>query len=296
MKKVVVFGGSGFLGSYVADELTRHGYDVVIADLKDSPYLSEGQAFQACDIMDPATIEKAVKKADVVYNFAGLADIDESISLPKETMEQNVIGNINILEACRGLKLGRYVYASSTYAFSNKGSFYGISKFASEKIIEEYSARFGLPYTIICYGSLYGERADHHNGMYLMLREAIETRAIHHRTDGEEIREYIHAADAARLSVDIIADDEFVNQHTLLTGVERLRKRDVFRMIQEILNDEISVTFTDEPLEGHYEVTPYSYQPNVARKLVSNSFIDLGQGLVSCIRQIHDEIEAEKDS
>jgi len=296
MKKVVVFGGSGFLGSYVADELTRHGYDVVIADIKESRYLDNGQTYFACDIMDPAAVAKATKDSDIVYNFAGLADIDESINLPKMTMEQNVIGNLNILEKCRNLKLKRYVYASSAYAFSNKGSFYGISKLASEKIVEEYSARFSLPYTIIRYGSLYGERADEHNGMYRLLREAIETRAIHHRTDGEEIREYIHAADAARLSVDIIADDEFVNQHTILTGVERLRKRDVFRMIQEILNDEISVTFTDEPLEGHYEVTPYSYQPNVARKLVPNSFIDLGQGLVSCIRQIHDEIEAEKDS
>ena len=296
MKKVVVFGGSGFLGSYVADELTRRGYDVVIADLKDSPYLSEGQAFQTCDIMDPATIEKAVKKADVVYNFAGLADIDESINLPKLTMEQNVIGNINILEACRNLKLKRYVYASSAYAFSNKGSFYGISKLASEKIVEEYSARFGLPYTIIRYGSLYGERADEHNGMYQLLREAIETRAIRHRGDGEEVREYTHASDAAKLSVDILEDDQFVNQHMILTGVERLRKRDLFRMVQEILNDEIAVTFTDEPWEGHYEVTPYSYHPNVGRKLVSNSFIDLGQGLVSCIKHIHEEIEKETDS
>jgi UDP-glucose 4-epimerase len=293
MKKVVVFGGSGFLGSYVADELTRRGYDVLIADLKDPLSLIAGQTFIEADIMDPVTIGKVVGKADVVYNFAGLADIDESIHQPKRTMEQNVIGNINILNACKDLKLGRYVYASSAYAFSNKGSFYGISKLASEKIIEEYSARFDLPYTIIRYGSLYGERADSHNGMYRLLREAIETRAIKHRGNGEEMREYTHAFDAAKLSVDIIEDDQFVNGHTILTGVERLRKRDLFRMVQEILNDEISVTFTDEPWEGHYEVTPYSYHPNVARKLVSNSFIDLGQGLVSCIQKIHDEIETD---
>ena len=44
MKKVVIFGGSGFLGSYVADELTRRGFDVVIADIDQSPYLTDGQA------------------------------------------------------------------------------------------------------------------------------------------------------------------------------------------------------------------------------------------------------------
>lgn len=294
MKRVVVFGGSGFLGSYVADELSRRNYEVVIADVRNSKFLSPGQAHADCDIMNPDAVAEAVKKADIVYNFAGLADIDLSIKRPKETMEQNVIGNINILEACRLQNIERYVYASSAYAMSNKGSFYGISKLASEKIVEEYSTRYDMRYTIIRYGSLYGERADEQNGVYRLLREAIETGAIVHRGDGEEVREYTHASDAAKLSVDILEGDQFVNQHTILTGVERLRKRDLFRMIQEILGDEININYTDEPWEGHYEVTPYSYLPNVGRKLVSNSFIDLGQGLVSCITQIHKEIETNE--
>ena len=79
MTKTILFGGSGFLGSYVADELTRRSYEVVIADIKSSPYLSDKQSFILCDIMDPVAIKKVVKKADVVFNFAGLADIDESI-------------------------------------------------------------------------------------------------------------------------------------------------------------------------------------------------------------------------
>ena len=293
MKKAVVFGGSGFLGSYVADELTRRGYGVTVADVKASPYLAEGQGFEKCDIMDPDAIAMTLGEAAIVYNFAGLADIDESVHLPKLTMEQNVIGNINILEACREKGLERYVYASSAYAFSDKGSFYGISKLTSEKIVEEYSRRYAIPFTIIRYGSLYGERADHHNGVYRLLREAIETRTIHHYSDGEEVREYTHAADASKLSVDIIEDEQFLNQHMILTGVERLRKRDLIMMVKEILNDEVKVTFTNEPWEGHYQVTPYSYRPSAARKLVSNTFIDLGQGLVSCIKHIHEEIEGD---
>jgi UDP-glucose 4-epimerase len=291
MKKVVVFGGSGFLGSYVADELTSRGYGVSIADVKKSPYISKKQNFITCDIMDSISVETAVEDAAIVYNFAGLADIDESIHLPRETMQQNVIGNINILEACRNQNLERYVYASSAYAFSNKGSFYGISKLASEKVIEEYAIRFNLPYSIIRYGSLYGERADDHNGVYRLLRQAIETKKINHHGDGEEMREYIHAVDAATLSVNIVEDEKFVNQHTILTGVEKMRQRDLLRMIQEILNGEVEVIFANEPWEGHYEVTPYSYHPNIARKLVSSSFIDLGQGLVSCIKHIHEKLD-----
>jgi UDP-glucose 4-epimerase len=293
MKKAVVFGGSGFLGSYVADELSRRGFAVVIADVKESSYLAKGQAFQRCDIMDPDAVTRAAKGAAVVYNFAGLADLDESINMPKQVMEQNVIGNINVLEACRLGKIERFVYASSAYAFSNKGSFYGISKLASEKIVEEYAVRFGVLYSIIRYGSLYGERADRHNGIYRMLRQAIEKGEIRHTGNGEEVREYIHAADAARLSVNIIEDKAFRNQHLILTGVERMRQKELLRMIQEIMDEKINISYSESETGGHYQVTPYSFSPNMARKIVNDSFIDLGQGLVGCMQAIHEELNGK---
>ena len=88
MEKVTIFGGSGFLGSYVADELTRRSYKVVIADIKDPPYLSNEQKFIRCDVSVPKTIGKALDNSTIVYNFAGLSDIDECIDLPKQTIEQ----------------------------------------------------------------------------------------------------------------------------------------------------------------------------------------------------------------
>ena len=100
---------------------------------------------------------------------------------------------------------------------------------------EEYANLYDLPYSIVRYGSLYGERADEHNGLYRMLRQAVEKREISHSGDGEEMREYIHAIDAAKLSVNIIEDDEFINQHTILTGVEKRRQRDLLLMIQPTL-------------------------------------------------------------
>lgn len=288
MKKVVVFGGSGFLGSYVADELTFRNYDVVIADIKESSYLNEKQSFIPCDIMKSGSIENVIRGASIIYNFAGLADLDESIHQPKKTMEQNIIGNINILEACKNLNIDRYVYASSAYACSHRGSFYGISKLTSEKVIEEYKSRCGLPYSIVRYGSLYGERADEHNGMYRLLYQAIHKGKIEHNGDGEEVREYTHGMDAARLSVNIVEDDAFCNQHVVLTGVERMKQKDILHMIKEIMNNNLEITFSNVASEGHYQVTPYSFHPNIARKLVLSSFIDLGQGIVECLRTIHD--------
>ncbi len=289
--KAIVFGGSGFLGSYVADELTNRKYEVIIADVKESKYLDAAQRFLSCNILDRVAVSNIISDdVKVVYNFAGLADINEAINAPLKTIEMNVIGNLNILEACKGKQIDRFVYASSAYAFSRKGSFYGISKHTSEKIIEEYFLRFGLKFTIVRYGSLYGERADEHNYIYNLLKSALVNQKIVVKGDEADIREYIHAKDAARLSVDIVEDDNYVNEHIVLTGVEKLERRELFQMIKEILDNKISFEYSEGTQEGHYSVTPYSFHPNLARKLVSNPFIDMGQGLVECLKHIHSEI------
>jgi UDP-glucose 4-epimerase len=293
MIKAVVFGGSGFLGSYVADELSRRGYDVVVADIKEPVNLSDGQRYFPCDILDADRVSAALDGAAIVYNFAGMANLDECLVNPRDTMTLNVVGNVNILEACANKPPQRFVYASSAYALSNKGGFYGISKHASERIVREYAVRHDLKFSIIRYGSLYGARADSQNGIYRLLHQALTTGRIIHNGDGEEVREYIHAADAARLSVDIVENDQFVNEHVVLTGVERLKQKDILQMIREITEDRVEIEFTEQTWEGHYRITPYSYHPELGKKLIANPFIDLGQGLVDCVKHIMGELSGE---
>lgn len=290
-KKVVVFGGSGFLGSYVADELTRRGYNVLIADVNISPYLQKDQRFLQCDIADYDKIKEIVSDADIVYNFIAVANIDEAIHKPINTMNINVIGHLNILEACReATNIERVIYASSAYALSNEGSFYGISKQTSEKLTEEYYQRYNLKYTVIRYGSLYGERASHNNYIYNLLYDAIHSGELHYKGDGEDLREYIHAADAAKLSVDIVEDTQYENEHIILTGIEKLKRIDLLTMINEIMQNKLHIKQTDSDNIGHYKITPYSFHPTVAKKLVANPYIDLGQGLLECIQKIHNGI------
>jgi len=292
MKNVVVFGGSGFLGSYVADELTRRGYEVTIADLTTSKYLQDGQKFIKVDILDIEDTKKAIKNMDIVYNFAAVAELEDAIQNPLNTMNINVIGNLNILESCRqNAKIQRYVYASSAYALSNDGSFYGISKQSSEKLTQEYYKRYGLKYTIIRYGSLYGERPSHNNYIYNLLKDAIVDGELYYKGDGEDLREYIHAADAAKLSVDILEDKQYENEHIILTGTERLKRIELLTMINEIMQNKLSVKQLSDNNMGHYKITPYSFHPTVAKKLVANPYIDLGQGLLECIQEIHKELE-----
>lgn len=290
MKKVVIFGGSGFLGSYVADEFARRNYKVVIADIAPSPYLKPEQKFVQVNIMEMEEVKHAIEGATLVYNFVAVANLDDAIHQPLHTMSINVMGNLNILEACRqNGKVERFVYASSAYALSSEGSFYGISKHSSEKLTDEYYKRYGLKYTVIRYGSLYGERSSHNNYIYNLLYDAINSGTLKYSGDGEDIREYIHAADAAKLSVDIIEDSQYENEHIILTGIEKLKRIELLTMINEIMQNRLTITQYKSDNMGHYKITPYAFHPSAAKKLVANPYIDLGQGLLECIQSIHNE-------
>lgn len=290
MKKVLVFGGFGFLGYYLLKELLSRGYEVVVADIKDNSEFKDVVHYLHCDISDQKQVDTVFQNQnyDIVYNLAGFANLDFSIKAPLKTMQLNIIGNMYILEACVNANVKKFVYASSAYAMSNKGSFYGISKLASEKIIEEYHEKYDLDFTILRYGSVYSEREYDNNYIYNIVKKAILESIIDHKGDGDEIREYIHAGDAAKLSVDVIESDKFNNVHVILTGTERIKRSELFNMIKEILNNKIEIKYNFNKYNNHYKFTPYSFEPSLSRKLTANPHIDMGQGLLECIRAVHE--------
>lgn len=286
----IVFGASGFLGSHVADALSAAGYQVRLFDRSPSPFQKRDQEMIVGDIMNLQQVIDAVKGADIVYNFAAIADIDEAHDKPVATAAINVLGNTHVLEATRLAHARRFVFASSVYVYSESGSFYRASKQAAERFTETYHDRYGLEYNILRYGSLYGRRSDRRNGIYRMLHEAIMHHTITYKGSGNAMREYIHVEDAARLSVQVLAP-EYANRHLILTGQEKLRIRDVMTMISEIMPWPITLHFDEANAVHHYEITPYAFQPRIGRKLVLNEHVDLGQGLLDCIREIHQDLE-----
>ena len=289
MKKILVFGGFGFLGHYLVHELLKRGYEVTVADIHENEKLESNITFIKCDITSKEIVENVFenKQFDVVYNLAGFANLDTAIKYPLETIQLNVIGNMHILEQCVKNNISRFVYASSAYAMSNKGSFYGISKLASEKIVEEYLKKYSLPFTILRYGSVYSERSYDNNYIYNLVKSAVLEGEINHNGDGNELREYIHAADASKLSVDVIESEDFKNLHVILTGNERMKRSDLFNMVKEILNDQVEIKYKNDGYHNHYNFTPYSFEPSVSRKLSANPHIDMGQGLLECVRSVY---------
>ncbi|MEW6614416.1 MAG: NAD(P)-dependent oxidoreductase [Thermodesulfobacteriota bacterium] len=288
-KRAVIFGGSGFLGSHVADALTAVEYEVRVFDIRPSPFISSKQEMIVGDILNESAVEEAVSGCDFVYNFAGIADIDEASKRPLDSVKYNIVGNSIILEACRKNSIKRFMFASSLYVYSKAGSFYRSTKQSCELLIENYKEVFGLPYTILRYGSLYGPRADKKNFIHKILTEALTKGKITREGDGEELREYIHVYDAAKGSIEILTD-EFVNQYVIITGNQQMKLKDLLSMIKEILDNKIEIKYTPPSFNYHYEITPYTFAPKIAKRLISKSYVDLGQGLIKCLQGIYKDL------
>lgn len=292
-KTVTVIGGSGFVGSHVADQLSEAGYHVRIYDQVDSPWKRPDQEMIVGDLIDPSRLNTAVAGSDVVYNFAALADLNQALDQPLETVRVNILGNVQILEACRLNDVKRFVYASTVYVYSREGGFYRCSKQAAEHYVEEYQRVYGLDYTILRYGSLYGPRADTSNGLLRIVRSALETGVIRYQGSPDALREYIHVEDAALASVAALGDD-FRNQSVVLTGQEPMRVYDLLKMLAEILGIPEAVEFSEGAYAGHYVRTPYAYQPKLGRKYVPPMHVDLGQGLLQLIDDVRARIAASQ--
>jgi UDP-glucose 4-epimerase len=281
MKNVVVIGGSGFLGSEVVKQLLFKKYKVTIFDINKPKFLHKNLKFIEGDILDNKKLENVIKNNFYVYNFAGIADLDYGVSQPIKSVEQNILATVNMLNFCNKHKAKRYIFASTIYVYSKKGGFYRCSKQAAENYIEEFYKKFGLSYTILRYGSLYGPGAGKNNGLSKIILNSLKNKKIFYEGSPNTIREYIHVNDAARSSIDIL-NKKFANKSIILQGEHPMHMKDLLKTISEILGYN-KISFKKVKNENHYEQTPYSYIPKLGIKYKPDTYVDFGQGILQLI-------------
>lgn len=293
MTRILVTGGSGFLGSHLIDVLVGQGHDVRVFDRVRSRWLSSSVSSVIGDINDAGCLAEAVADREVVYHLAGFSDLNAAKTRPVETVEANILGTVRLMETMRVAGVERLLFASTAYVYSRQGGFYRCSKQACESYIEEYARTFGMRYTILRFGSLYGPRADASNGVYRLLRTAMTAGRISYSGGPDDVREYIHVEDAARLAAELLAP-QFESQHVMLTGHSSTRAAELFMMFQEILGRPLEIEYGQSagPSSGHYAVTPYAYTPRPGKKVVTTSYVDMGQGLLRMVEELDRELSA----
>ena len=248
--------------------------------MKDSQHMIVG------DILEIDQVCSAVKDVDIVYHFAGIAGILEANANPLKTVHCNVIGTTNVLEACVKAKITRIIFASTVYVYSDHGGFYRSTKQAAELLIENYHKYFDLDFTILRFGSLYGRRGNEFNFIHNIITQALVEGKMVRSGNGDEIREYIHVEDAAKACVDILNKD-FKNEYVILTGSQSIKVKDLLKMIGEMFNNQVAIEFNDHKEQDHYEITPFTFRPRIAKKYYPTTQIDLGQGILDTIYDIY---------
>jgi UDP-glucose 4-epimerase len=280
-KSIVFFGGSGFVGSYFVKRLLQNNHKVIIYDLVKPEFKDKNLKFIKGDILDKKKISKTIKKDHIIFNFAGWADLESAPNNLADVKKLNIEGNTNILEICEKKKVKRFVYASTLYVFSKYGGIYKETKKECEKIIENSK----VPYTILRFGSLYGLGAKKGNAIYDILQMAIKYKKITYWGNGDEVRQYIHARDAAKIC-DVIFNSEHERKPILITGLEDTRMKDLLNIVKEIFLGDIELNYDyDKRTDAHYKNTPFSldyhtsYTPKIGEKIIFKSYTDIGQGI-----------------
>ena len=284
--KILVLGGSGFLGSHVAEQLSKKGHKVTIFDKRKSKWLRSDQKMLIGDIFNYNALENTIKKNEIVYNFAALSDLNKAMHEPLSCAKINILGTVQALNLCRKYKIKRFIQASSIYATSSQGSFYSCSKRAAEDYLVEFNKSYKLNYTILRFGSIYGLRSDKSNGIRKILDKAILQKKIIYLGNKKAVRKYINVLDAAKGCVEILKD-RYKNKCVVLTGKKSIKISELLKFLSKLLNINSKIIYKDEKGNtGHYIKTPSMYKAKKGRRLSLRSSTNFHEGLLSLIQNI----------
>lgn len=221
MKKAIVTGGAGFIGSHIADALLGRGFEVHIVDNLSSgkkERVNKSATLHTVDIRDLDALQKVIDGAAYVFHTAALPRVQFSIEHPIETNEVNVGGTLNVLIAAQKANVKKVIYSASSSAYGDQQKLplfedmpaqpkspYGLQKYIGELYCKVWSEVYGLPTVSLRYFNVYGPRLDPDGdyalviGKFLKQRKAGEPITI--TGDGEQTRDFTHVYDVVRANI-----------------------------------------------------------------------------------------------
>ena len=254
-KKVLVTGASGFIGSHLVEELVRRGANVRafvknnssnnIGSLeKLTENISEKVEIVFGDMQNRENVKRAVYEMNLVFHLGALISVADSYKNPREYMDVNAIGTLNILEASREYKIEKIIIASTSEVYGNGGnkiinedfplnprSPYAASKIAAEKITESFYYSYNLPVSIIRLFNVFGPRQSIKPLIPAVINHGIRNEKIQ-ITDLNSKRDFVYVADAVDAFIKTAESDKS-NGETINIGTGTASS---VKMILEILS------------------------------------------------------------
>jgi UDP-glucose 4-epimerase len=250
MTRILVTGGSGFIGSHVVDKLADAGFEPRIYDLRPSPHHEHGSVDTVIgDLLDTDGLRQAMADCDAVVHLAAYADVGVVAEEPVSAEECNARGTLAVLEAARATDT-RVVYGSTIWVYGNSGDgvideespigmpdhLYTASKLAGEMYCTSYAELYDVPCTILRFGIPYGPRARPSAVIPIFISKALKGDPLTIAGDGLQTRRFVYVEDLADGVVAAVQrGDE--NRVYNLAGDETVTIRDLAEVVSGLVGD-----------------------------------------------------------
>jgi len=261
--KVLITGGSGFIGSHIIDQLIEKKHEVTDLDLL-PPHRTDINHVK-CSILDVEGLVKAFKDIEVVYHLAAVSNVNNVYQTPVESVDINSTGTVKILEAARRANVKRVIFASTEWVYSGLFTdqfitedmllkptehLYSATKIASEYFCVSYWELYKMPYTILRYGIPYGPRARRGTVFPIFVGNALKGLPLTILGNGDQFRQFIYISDLAAGNVAALSD-KAKNQTYNITGAEKITVKMIAEKVKELIEN-VQIVYK-EPRPGDYQ-------------------------------------------
>ncbi|PWA12711.1 UDP-glucose 4-epimerase [Pueribacillus theae] len=259
--KAIVTGGAGFIGSHLVEELINNGAEVHVLDNLTSGDLHNIHSSTVVHIEDIRS-EKAKEiilreKPDALFHLAAQADVERSIRNPRDDADVNINGTINVLQAGHEASVKKVIFSSTSAVYGSLQkeliseddlaipiSYYGLSKLTAEAYIRLFSQLYGISYTILRYGNVYGPRqlAKGEGGVIAVFLDKIKNKSpLIIYGDGEQTRDFVYVKDVVQANLFAINRG---NQKTIhISTAQSTSINHLLKMLKQIHRSEIDTVF-----------------------------------------------------
>ena len=266
IKKILITGGAGFIGSHIADRFDKEEYEIIIVDnlvggKEDNIKHLKNYKFYNVDIRNRRELEKVFSEnKNILYVFHEAAQVSVSVSINDVyyDADENIIGLINVLDMCRKYEVKKILFAGTAAAYGIPESSvskenskispiapYGLSKVFGEHYIRMYNSLFGLNYVIFRYSNVYGPRQSAHGeaGVVSIFNDKIRAdEEVFIDGDGEQTRDFIYVKDVANANY-LAAVENSVNITMNVSTNEKTSINELFNTMKKYLGYKKDVNY-----------------------------------------------------
>ena len=278
-KTVLITGGTGFLGSHLADKLLAEDYKVILmgrgTSLNNISHLlgNKKVEFVKGEITNADDVRKALDNADIVFHLAAFTNVKESINEPKKDFDTSVTGTIILLESMRRQKKDKLVYISAGRVYGipkyvpvdEKHPIcpvdpYGLGKYIGEEYCKFYGRNYGIKTIILRLFSVYGPRQipkpNSTTGIIsIFVDKVIKGENIIIYGDGKLKRDLLHVSDFKNIVFNLVKEDLWSNIFNVASG-DIYQIKDIAELVISIAKKKGSKIIFEKPLAGDINLYP----------------------------------------